>query len=165
MYLNPRRPTFLAMELRDETAWGYPMVKPLFKSDGSPQILTDSEAFSLLPLDAPLSCHLFKLVTFNVPMKPWYPCRKLTIQPLDSVLSNFENPMNFWKGKAAELAAEQEREKKRKAADHRRREREKGEQPKRQKSEHKPAAIEAEAEVDTDKEDDDAEEDDLMLHL
>ena len=101
MYLRPRRPTFIRMYVvDDDSAWGRRRLEPLFLVSGWPSCATPLEFVSELALDEPLVFRLHKFVHFNRSFAPWAPVKKLTIEAVESAVSEEHR---WWSGAAAEL--------------------------------------------------------------
>ena len=124
-YFRPRRPTFLELELLPGEVWGCRHVRPLYDSAGLAKPMTAYAVFRQLDLRESLEMHLYKLVTFDRALPSWRPDRLLLVKPLDEFIEGLHS-VAFWRGQAAELAADEE--KRRKAALAAARARERGKQ-------------------------------------
>ena len=130
MYLNPRRPTLISMEMADYLFVGRSCVRPIVVG-GEIEDIPDVVAMSRLDLDKSHSAHFYRLLKFDVPMKPWFPSRRLPIEELDkSIPMPKGNPIPFWRGAREELQAEMEKIEKKKEAEVRRQARAEGAAPK-----------------------------------
>ena len=99
--LNPRRPTFLNMQLRDLIVWGHRVVKPMYDDHGDCMLQSAMDFCSQLDLTTPKALTIHKLISFKRPIKHWKPDALLTIKQLgaDVIASN---PITFWRGSEKE---------------------------------------------------------------
>ncbi len=126
-YWRPQRPTLLTMELLEGEVWGCRVLRPLYKPHGSRKLavpITALKSFWDLDLTSTLEVSFWKLVVFDRSLPNWRPDRLLLIKPLGEFLDNAE-PVVFWNGEAAELAAAEEKKRLQAAAAARARERRK----------------------------------------
>ena len=110
-YWRPQRPTLLTMELLEGEVWGCRVLRPLYKPHGSRKLavpITALKSFWDLDLTSTLEVSFWKLVVFDRSLPNWRPDRLLLIKPLGEFLDNAE-PVVFWNGEAAELAAGKKR--------------------------------------------------------
>ena len=106
MYFNPRRPTFGDLEMAPYTFQGRACVRPILRC-GEVTFLSDIESAMRMNLDGPISVSFSRFVLFNVPMKPWFPSARLTIDNLDKHLEMKNgNVFPVWNWVDAELKDE-----------------------------------------------------------
>ena len=115
LYLRPKRPTLLRMSLRDQTAWGYQVLDPMYLEDGRPACVSVLGAMGVLALEGPLSVQMFRLVALKRPLNRWKPDRLLCIEPLAEP-AEASGCIAFWKGAEHEMVAENKRSDKAAAA-------------------------------------------------
>ncbi len=99
------------MELLEGEVWGCRVLRPLYKPHGSRKLavpITALKSFWDLDLTSTLEVSFWKLVVFDRSLPNWRPDRLLLIKPLGEFLDNAE-PVVFWNGEAAELAAAEEK--------------------------------------------------------
>ena len=115
-YLQPRRPTFVRMELAPRPVWNMMCVVPVLTHDKRLECLSEIDAVEEWDKEGTLTCRLFRFVAFNRAISPYYPTARLTIEPLDTLSG--DNPFTFWQGRVfeEEKAAGKQRAQERAAA-------------------------------------------------
>ncbi len=116
MYLKPVRPTYLQVKQLEGEAYGRRCVAPLQDDDSGKCIaLRCIHMVDSLPLESELHCTNYRLVGFDKIMKPWWPSRRLTIEPLDYHCPVSANPFKWWPGRAAVEKEMQDKEDRKRA--------------------------------------------------
>ena len=85
MYLNPRRPTFVQMELMADRIGGRRVVRPKLDESGRLKCLTDIEAMSLLDLTKPLDVEFFKFVVLKKSLSEFCGIDRLLLEHIDGM--------------------------------------------------------------------------------